>query len=75
MAICDEATLLRLAELNNAYFQNFGFIFIICAAGKSAAEMVTALQQRMLNDLETERQIAAAEQLKITLLRLGKLST
>ena len=47
-------TLQMLADLNKAYLAQNGFIFLICATGKSAAEMVTALQQRMLNDSATE---------------------
>ncbi len=69
----DEATIQRLTERNNAYFEKFGFIFIISATGKAAHEMLGALEQRLPNDLETERQLAADEQLKITLLRLRKL--
>ena len=75
VAEADEQTLRRLAELNDRYFEKFGFIFIICATGKTATEMVQALQQRLPNDPETELRIAADEQLKITLLRLGKLTS
>jgi OHCU decarboxylase len=71
----DQHTLKRLAELNHAYFDKFGFLFIICATGKSADEMRQALEQRLAHDAETELRIAADEQLKITLLRLRKLST
>lgn len=62
-----------LAELNRAYEEKFGFIFIICAAGKSSAEMLKALRERLDNSAATELQIAAAEQSKITELRLKKL--
>ena len=68
-----EQVLSRLAEANDAYFEKFGFIFIICASGKSAAEMLAALETRLQNSRETELINAAEEQLKITLLRLGKL--
>lgn len=63
----------RLAELNRAYFEEFGFIFIVCATGKSAQEMLSLLEERLPNQSETEIDIAAAEQNKITLLRLKKL--
>ena len=53
--------------------QQNGFIFIICASGKSAAEMLEALQARLVNDAAQEIQIAATEQAKITRLRLEKL--
>lgn len=62
-----------LAALNWAYEQKFGFIFIICATGKTSEEMLFALRQRIENDAETELPIAAAEQRKITELRLKKL--
>jgi OHCU decarboxylase len=62
-----------LATLNRAYEQKFGFIFIICATGKTPAEMLSALRERLENDVEAELPIAAAEQSKITELRLKKL--
>jgi OHCU decarboxylase len=62
-----------LARLNRAYEQKFGFIFIICATGKTSAEMLSALRERLDNDVATELPIAAAEQSKITELRLKKL--
>lgn len=62
-----------LAALNHAYDQKFGFIFIICATGKSSEEMLSALRQRLDNDPAAELPIAAAEQSKITELRLKKL--
>lgn len=62
-----------LAALNHAYEQKFGFIFIICATGKTSEEMLSALRQRLDNDPATELPIAAAEQSKITELRLKKL--
>ena len=71
----DEETIRQLAAGNAAYEQKFGFIFIICATGKSAAVMLGALQQRLENDRGTELRIAAGEQAKITALRLKKLSS
>lgn len=62
-----------LAALNHAYEQKFGFIFIICATGKTSEEMLSALRQRINNDAATELPVAAAEQRKITELRLKKL--
>jgi 2-oxo-4-hydroxy-4-carboxy-5-ureidoimidazoline decarboxylase len=69
----DEATLHALREGNRAYRARFGYIFIVCATGKSAAEMLHLLQQRIGNDPATELRLAAAEQAKITRLRLDKL--
>jgi 2-oxo-4-hydroxy-4-carboxy-5-ureidoimidazoline decarboxylase len=67
------STLEALAKGNEEYERKFGFIFIIFATGKSADEMLALLQQRLPNDRTTELNIAAGEQLKITLLRLQKL--
>jgi 2-oxo-4-hydroxy-4-carboxy-5-ureidoimidazoline decarboxylase len=63
----------QLAEANRAYEARFGFIFILCATGLSATEMLAALERRLRNDLEVEQRIAAEEQRKITKLRLEKL--
>jgi len=64
-----------LAALNYAYEQKFGFIFIICATGKTSDEMLAALRTRLDHDPAEELPIAAAEQSKITELRLKKLLT
>ncbi|RYY85199.1 hypothetical protein EON63_07840 [archaeon] len=50
----DEATLQALATLNTEYDVRNGFIFLICATGKSASEMLEALRVRLGNDTETE---------------------
>ncbi len=63
----------KLAELNQTYFDKFGWIFIVCATGKSADEMLGLLESRLPNNPTDELSIAAAEQNKITLLRLRKL--
>lgn len=70
----DRATLEALRDRNRAYLQRFGFIFIVCASGKSAAEMLALLEQRLSNDPDVEFGIAAAEQAKIAKLRLEKLA-
>ena len=62
-----------LATLNAAYQQRFGFVFLICATGKSAEEILAELRLRIDNPPETELYIAAGEQAKITRLRLEKL--
>jgi 2-oxo-4-hydroxy-4-carboxy-5-ureidoimidazoline decarboxylase len=69
-----EATLRELAMLNAAYLQRFGFIFIVFAAGKSAGEMLAILKSRINNSRNQELANAAAEQLKITRLRIEKLA-
>jgi len=62
-----------LSKCNQEYEKKFGYIFIICATGKSADEMLAILQMRLQNNLEVEIEIAADEQNKITKLRLEKL--
>ncbi|MDP5031616.1 MAG: 2-oxo-4-hydroxy-4-carboxy-5-ureidoimidazoline decarboxylase [Paraglaciecola sp.] len=71
-AEADEATLIELSEMNHKYLAKHGFIFIICATGLSALTMLNALKARYDNDTATEISLAAAEQLKITLLRINK---
>lgn len=68
-----EAVLRRLADGNQAYEERFGYIFIVCATGKSAAEMLEILEARLPNEAEAELRIAAGEQAKITQIRLEKL--
>ena len=68
-------TVSTLATLNHDYEQKFGFIFIICATGKTSDEMLSALRERLQHDPQAELPIAAAEQSKITELRLKKLLT
>jgi allantoicase len=69
----DAATLAALAEANRAYEARFGHIFIVCATGKTPAEMLAECQQRLTNDPEKEWSIAAEEQRRITQLRLEKI--
>lgn len=63
----------QLANGNTEYENKFGHIFIVCATGKSANEMLSLLKTRLPNTPEEEIKIAADEQLKITKLRLQKL--
>ena len=72
--LTDDEVLERLAKANDKYFKKFGFIFIVFATGKSAAEMLELLEQRLPNNRKTEIANAAAEQMKITLLRLTQLA-
>lgn len=68
----DNQTLAELADANDVYEARFGYIFIVCAAGLSADEMLAALRRRLRHDAATEAPVAAAEQRKITHLRLDK---
>jgi allantoicase len=73
VAGADQATLAELAAGNREYEQRFGHVFLIFASGRSAAEMLAALRERLGNDPATELRVAAEEQRKITRLRLEKL--
>jgi len=68
-----EEILQRLKTGNDNYLEKFGFIFIVCATGKSAAEMLELLETRLTRTRAQEIETAAAEQAKITELRLEKL--
>ncbi len=63
----------RLAQVNADYEARFGWIYIVCATGKSAEEMLALAEHRMANEPDAELRVAAAEQAKITRLRLQKL--
>ncbi len=65
--------LVALADANRAYEARFGHIYIVCATGKSADEMLALCRARLANDPDTELSVAAEEQRKITRLRLEKL--
>jgi allantoicase len=65
--------LAALADGNRAYQDRFGYVFIVCASGKTAPEMLAILRARLNNDPETELRLASEEQRKITRLRLERL--
>ena len=65
----------QLAEANAQYERRFGYIYIVCATGKSAEEMLAIARARLENDPDAEVRVAAEEQRKITRLRLEKLLT
>ena len=72
-AAASEETLALLAAGNRSYEERFGYVFIVCATGKSAGEMLALLEARLHNHPDAEIRIAAEEQMKITGLRLEKL--
>ena len=72
-AVAPEGTLDALGQGNRAYEEKFGYIFIVCATGKSADQMLELLRGRLANDPDTELVNAAREQRAITRLRLEKL--
>jgi 2-oxo-4-hydroxy-4-carboxy-5-ureidoimidazoline decarboxylase len=68
----NERVLAELAEDNRLYEQRFGFTYIVCATGKSAAEMLTILKRRLENNRHAELREAAEQQRQIMQIRLGK---
>ncbi len=72
-AQASDEVLHELKKGNEDYLNRFGFIFIVCATGKSAQEMLDLLKSRLPNDEAIELHIAANEQKKITHLRLDKM--
>jgi 2-oxo-4-hydroxy-4-carboxy-5-ureidoimidazoline decarboxylase len=73
VAAADPALLDALHEGNEAYEARFGHVFLVCATGRSAAEMLELLRRRLHNAAADELRVAAAEQAKITRLRLERL--
>jgi 2-oxo-4-hydroxy-4-carboxy-5-ureidoimidazoline decarboxylase len=65
----------KLSEGNRLYEERFGYIFIVCATGKRADEMLEILQSRLNNDAKREIEVAADQQMQITKIRLSKLLT
>jgi 2-oxo-4-hydroxy-4-carboxy-5-ureidoimidazoline decarboxylase len=72
VATADDEIKSALAEANHDYERRFGRIFIICAAGKTAFEIMEILERRLQNDDRTELHEAAEQQRQITQLRLKK---
>jgi 2-oxo-4-hydroxy-4-carboxy-5-ureidoimidazoline decarboxylase len=73
MSSADNAVLEEMVRLNKDYLAKFGFIFIVCASGKTASEMLQLIKDRIANDRSAELMLAGKEQSKITALRLEKL--
>jgi 2-oxo-4-hydroxy-4-carboxy-5-ureidoimidazoline decarboxylase len=72
VAIAGDAAKSALAEANEKYERRFGHIFIVCATGKSAAEILEILQRRLQNDERTELLEAAEQQRQIIRIRVNK---
>lgn len=75
VAVATQETIAALAQANADYENKFGFIFIVCATGKSANEMLQLLLDRLKNTAEEELHIAMGEQQKISIIRFKKLLT
>lgn len=72
-ASADAEVLAEIARLNDEYEQRFGYIYLVCATGRSGAELLQILRERLDSDPESELETAAREQQRITELRLRKL--
>ena len=72
MESASDGVLQSLKTLNHAYLDKHGFIFIICASGLSAKQMLTAIENRITRSTEDEFATATEEQLNITHLRIDK---
>jgi len=70
--VASKTVIEKLAKANQEYESKFNFIFIVCATGKSAGEMLQLLEDRLQNTVEEELSVAMGEQQKITLLRFKK---
>jgi 2-oxo-4-hydroxy-4-carboxy-5-ureidoimidazoline decarboxylase len=68
-----EADRAALTEGNVAYEERFGHVFLTCASGRGAGDMLTELRERLANEPGTERAVVHGELTKITELRLRKL--
>ncbi|MGH3471436.1 MAG: 2-oxo-4-hydroxy-4-carboxy-5-ureidoimidazoline decarboxylase [Nocardioidaceae bacterium] len=68
----DQQTQVDLADANRAYEERFGRVFLICASGLDAQQILEAARGRLDNDDATEEQVVADELRKIALVRLRK---
>ncbi|MGZ4484418.1 MAG: 2-oxo-4-hydroxy-4-carboxy-5-ureidoimidazoline decarboxylase, partial [Nocardioidaceae bacterium] len=75
MTDADAGLRAELAEGNRAYEDRFGRVYLVCASGRSGAELLADLRRRLGNDDATEAAVVADELRKIALLRLGKVVT
>lgn len=73
VSAADASVRAELDAVNREYEARFGFIYIVCASGRSAEELLALAHERLHNEPETELRVAAEEQRKITRLRLEKL--
>ncbi|MGH8774828.1 MAG: 2-oxo-4-hydroxy-4-carboxy-5-ureidoimidazoline decarboxylase [Jiangellaceae bacterium] len=69
----DQDTLGRLAEANRRYEERFGHVYLVCATGRTAAEMLAIARDRLGNDPVTERRVTRTELEKINRIRLESL--
>lgn len=75
VADATDAVKAELAEKNRAYDDKFGYVYLVCANGRTAEELLAILTDRLDNDPETERRVMRSELAKINRLRLERLLT
>ena len=73
VADADAAVKAELAEKNRSYEDNFGYVYLVCASGRTAEELLAILTDRLDNDPESERRVMRSELAKINRLRLQRL--
>jgi 2-oxo-4-hydroxy-4-carboxy-5-ureidoimidazoline decarboxylase len=64
---------MRLAQCNAAYEERFGHVYLVCATGRSADELLALCERRLANDADSERAVVLGELAKINRIRLDKL--
>jgi 2-oxo-4-hydroxy-4-carboxy-5-ureidoimidazoline decarboxylase len=75
VATASDATRTALAEANRAYEARFGHVYLVCATGKGAEELLSIARDRLANDPATERRVLRVELGKINRIRLARLVT
>lgn len=73
VASADDEVKVALAEGNRAYEDKFGYVYLVCASGRQAQELLDILTERLDNDPDTERRVMRSELAKINRLRLERL--
>lgn len=71
--VAAQTTVMQMEAANREYERRFGFIFIVCASGRTTEEMLATLKERLKNETDKELRVAAEEQRRIAHLRLKKL--
>jgi OHCU decarboxylase len=69
----DTAVMTELAEKARLYAARFGFGFVMCVGGLGASDVLTAIADRVHNDVETERKVVRNELAKINRSRLDRM--
>ena len=73
VAAADDSVKAALAAKNREYEDRFGYVYLVCASGRSADELLDILTERLDNDADTERRVMRSELAKINRLRLERL--